>query len=284
MGAIMEVNDDYISINLHITQRCNMACIMCFSKYACGTELDEQGWRSCIDQIAQETSSINHRKINFVGGEPTLFGGLSRLLIHARQLNFTTAIVTNGRLVDGHFLDVNSKTLDWIGISVDSMTSQINAKLGRTDAGIAWGVEHYLDLANNIRQRGYKLKINTVVNAFNHKEDFNNFIEDACPERWKVFQYLSVIGQNEASSALKVQQADFQDFIQRHLRCRTMEVENAEDMKGSYIMIDPCGRPYGNRDGIVLYGKPISEAGLVPQLAGLGYTHERAASRGAFYF
>lgn len=280
----MEVNNDYISINLHITQRCNMACTMCFSKYACRAELDEQEWQSCIDQIDQETSTVKNRKINFVGGEPTLFKGLSGLLTHAKRLDFTTAIVTNGRLLDDHFLDVNSKTLDWIGISIDSMASQTNTKLGRTVAGTAWGVEQYLALAKKIRQHGYMLKINTVVNAFNHKEDFNNFIADACPERWKVFQYLSVIGQNESSVALKVQSADFEKFIQRHFRCRAMEVENAESMKGSYIMIDPCGRPYGNRNGTVVYGKPISEAGLIPQLEGLGYSHDRAAARGAFYF
>ena len=280
----MEVNNDYISINLHITQRCNMACTMCFSKYACGAELDEQGWISCLDQIAQETNAVNKRKINFVGGEPTLFSGLTRLLTHAKQLNFITAIVTNGRLVDDHFLDMNSKSIDWIGISIDSVASQTNAKLGRTVAGTAWGIEQYLDLANDIRQHGYKLKINTVVNAFNHEEDFNSFIADARPERWKVFQYLSVIGQNETSGALKVQQADFEDFIQRHLKCRAMEVESAEAMKGSYIMIDPCGRPYGNRSGEVIYGKPIFEAGLMPQLEGLGYSYDRAAARGAFYF
>lgn len=280
----MEVSNDYISINLHITQRCNMSCTMCFSKYSCRTELDEQGWRSCIDQIARETSTVNKRKINFVGGEPTLFDGLTRLLTHAKQLNFITALVTNGRLVDDHFLEVNGKALDWIGISVDSMMRHTNSKLGRMVAGTAWGIEQYLDLAINVRQHGYKLKINTVVSAFNHEENFNSFIADARPERWKVFQYLSVIGQNETSDALKVEQLDFEDFIQRHLRCKAMEVERAEAMKGSYIMIDPCGRPYGNRNGIVKYGKPIFKAGLMPQLEELGYSHDRAAARGAFYF
>jgi radical S-adenosyl methionine domain-containing protein 2 len=137
---------------------------------------------------------------------------------------------------------------------------------------------------NKIKAYGYCLKINTVVSTLNHGEDMKEFIAEAAPDRWKIFQCLIVKGQNDHAASLAVSHFLFEEFIQRHSGCHSMVVEDAESMKGSYIMIDPQGRPYGNAGGSVVYGKPVLEAGFIDQLTTLGYSQEKAVQRGADYF
>ena len=43
-----------------------------------------------------------------------------------------------------------------------------------------------------------KLKMNTVITNLNYKEDFSELIKIIQPRRWKIFQVLPIIGQNDA--------------------------------------------------------------------------------------
>ena len=54
-------------------------------------------------------------------------------------------------------------------------------------------------LIDLLKQRGIRLKINTVVSRSNCEEDLTGFIARARPERWKLLQVLPVGGQNDGS-------------------------------------------------------------------------------------
>lgn len=280
----MTESGKFISINLHLTEQCNMSCRTCFARYSRKPELGEKDWLKCLEIIDQETADIPKRKINFVGGEPTLLPYLSTLIKEAKHCGFVTGIVTNGHKINDAFLNQNSGSLDILGISVDSLDKSNNALLGRCCNGICWGEKEYFDLSRQIQCAGYCLKINTVVSALNLDNDFTNFIYEVAPDRWKVFQCLIIEGQNERVKPLLINDTDFKNFIDRHSSCKSLVVETTECMKGSYIMIDPLGRPYGNSKGHVAYGKTILEAGLIHQLKTLGYSENKAILRGADYF
>lgn len=74
------------------------------------------------------------------------------------------------------------------------------AALGRGTGGhVARSLAH----AREIRARGLRLKLNTVVTALNWREDMSEFVRQVQPERWKVFQVLPVGGQNDGAVELK---------------------------------------------------------------------------------
>ena len=276
--------DDFISINLHLTELCDMKCEVCFAKYPEGHRLRLDGWLECLHAIDRDTRSIGQRKINFAGGEPTLLPYLDTLIIEAKRLGFTTGIITNGRTVDDAFLERCTSSLDTIGISVDSVFPETNLLLGRHREGVAWGSDEYLELIKRVRACGYRLKVNTVVSALNRNEDFSGFIAEASPERWKVMQCLIVEGQNDSAARLAVSDLDYRAFLSRHEASRNLVTEDSEIMRGSYVMIDPRGLPYGNAGGIAPYGQPIRSSGLLAQLDCLGYSVEKARERGADFF
>lgn len=276
--------NDFISINLHLTERCDMSCRVCFARYGHGAELGADAWHRCMAVIDEETAAINRRKVNFVGGEPTLLPFLGDMIADAKGRGFTTGIVTNGRTIDERFLDGNAGALDVVGVSVDSASVETNGLLGRSVRGEAWGGGDYSRLARAIRSRGYYLKVNTVVSSLNCREDLSRFIADAEPDKWKVMQCLVVKGQNDRAASIGASDEEFSGFVSRHASIACMSVETAESMRGSYVMIDPRGRPYGNAEGKAAYGEPVWEAGLLSQLDGLGYSGARAMARGADRF
>ena len=57
----------------------------------------------------------------------------------------------------------------------------------------------YLAAIGDLRQCGARIKVNTVVTRSNLDEDLTEFIIEACPERWKLFQVLPVKGQNDGA-------------------------------------------------------------------------------------
>ena len=78
--------------------------------------------------------------------------------------------------------------------------------------------EEYRNLVTRVRERGYRLKINTVVTDANKDEDMTQFIQWAQPERWKFFQVLPIDGQNDDTLGnLTVTDEAFAHYVERNL-------------------------------------------------------------------
>ena len=100
-----------------------------------------------------------------------------------------------------------------------------------------------------------KIKINTVVNQYNHTEYLGDFINLVKPDKWKVFQALSI---NNSKNYCTKEQFDL--FLHKHekLNVKTFSETN-DEMTDSYIMIDPHGRFYQNTNSTYEYSKSILE-------------------------
>ncbi|AOW22060.1 hypothetical protein LPB138_08715 [Urechidicola croceus] len=236
-------------------------------------------------EVVKKIAAAGFEKITFAGGEPLLCKWLTNLIKTAKELGMTTMIVTNGSKLTEEFLKENKPYLDWIAVSIDSLEGENNIKIGRAITGKKpLSKEFYYDLINKIHQYGYGLKINTVVNKVNYKENLSAFIKSARPKRWKVLQVLPIVGQNEGKvDTFKITNKEFDHFIASHKNNKTLVPESNAVMKGSYVMVDPAGRFFDNASGKHNYSEPILKVGINKALKTMNYELDKFLTRGGIY-
>jgi len=145
-----------VAVNFHLWPKCNLRCTFCYAGFANARRVLAP---EDAERLVRELAAAGTDKITFVGGEPTLHPHLGQLTRVAADLGMTTCIVTNGaRLVA--VLDAAPGAVHWVGLSVDSGNEQTQAALGR---GTGDHVSNSIQIATEIRRRGIRLKLNTVV-------------------------------------------------------------------------------------------------------------------------
>ena len=278
------------TVNYHLWKPCNMSCGFCFATFL---DLPLQG----VTYLPQDdsirlitlTAEAGFLKINFAGGEPTLCRWLPDLIRHAKSLGLTTSVVTNGSRITETWLDDLAGCLDILAISVDSVDAESQRKIGRTVKGKSPMTEaDYLSIAESAKARGIRLKVNTVVNRHNVDEDFRSFIRAIAPERWKIFQVLPVVGQNNLrfdEFAIGREEFDHYLDLNRSVERDGIRVvpENNEAMTGSYLMIDPQVCFFDNTKGKHTYSSPILSVGAETALAEIRVYPDRFIDRGGLY-
>jgi radical S-adenosyl methionine domain-containing protein 2 len=236
-------------------------------------------------QVVKQLAAHGFEKITFAGGEPLLCPWLPVLIKEAKELGLTTMIVSNGSRITEQFLIDNRNYLDWIAVSIDSLVDATNLKIGRAIVGKkTLSLDYYKNLIERIKKHSYGLKINTVVNAHNHEENFTDFIIEANPKRWKVLQVLPIEQQNDFKvNEFIINHNQFQSFVTHHDSVSVMIPESNDAIKGSYVMVDPAGRYFDNSDGKHHYSKPILEVGAKEAIATMNYDNEKFVNRGGIY-
>ncbi len=272
----MPIMEDYTvkkhlpdTINLHFTPHCNARCKFCFAEYSeVNTPCSTGELKEIISRIA-EVPSDEARRVNFVGGEPTIHKDLPEMLSHARSVGLKTSMVTNGLSLLMHGIDPYVGKIDMIGLSIDSVDPEIIARTGRFHRGTGYipSERHWLTLAEQIHKAGIVLKINTVVNRLNVDAAMNGFIRSMTPKQWKLFQVTCVGGQNDASFAeWEISEDEFDAYGQRHCQLSAEGVqvvkESSDLMLNSYAIIGPNGCFVDNADGMHRYSQPILEVGV----------------------
>ena len=229
-------------VNLHYTNLCNYRCRFCHSHFQ-KTPLSFDDWKHIIDNIMD---GLAVERFNLAGGEPLAGEFIQDLIDYIAAKNVKCSIITNGSLLTGDFIKKNSRKLSMIGISIDGLDHRQNTLLGRVDKkGTDLSREHLENLADAIHKAEIKLKINTVVNAINYQDDFDQIIKSLAPERWKLLRMLHFDNANEAGKSLMVSDEAFNDFVSRHKHLHPI-VEDKNDIVNSYIVVTPEGRLINN--------------------------------------
>ena len=253
------------TINYHFTPACNMRCAFCFAGFRdCGKASLDQ-YKAVIRAIAGAPSSgAVSRRLNFVGGEPTVDPFLDELLFEAHACGLRTSVVSNGFNLIRKGLPESFKTLELLGLSIDSLDPTTNRRIGRTVGNNAISIGDWFRLFEQAGAMGLPLKINTTVTAFNADEVLSAFIEKAAPRRWKVFQGMVVDGQNgDGSDAWAIDRHTFERFVRRNsTRNITPLAEPETAMRGSYAMISPDDRFFDSTVGGHSYSDPIVKVGV----------------------
>ena len=270
-----------VAINYHLYKPCNLRCHFCFATFR-----DVQGQLSLADARAliERLWDAGAEKLNFAGGEPTLHPHIAELVRHAKAVGFVTSIVTNGARLDQLISGVGD-ALDWVALSVDSAREETQRLLGR---GKGTHVAQAVLLADRCRNQRIGLKLNTVITALNWQEDMSDFVRRFAPARWKVFQVLRVVGQNDGTvEPLLITAPQFESFVVRHAQLDAEGFapvpEDNDAMTDSYAMIDPLGRFFGNSGGVQSYSRPILDVGVRRGLAEIGYDDDKFEARGGLW-
>ncbi len=279
------------SVNFHLWQPCNMRCKFCYATF-------QDVKRSILPkghlpkeqaiEVVRHLAAHGFQKITFAGGEPTLCPWLPELIRTAKEAGMTTMIVTNGSRLTDDYLSNLRPHLDWVALSIDSLDEQTNRAIGRANTGrTPIAAEGYFALVDRVKAHSFRLKLNTVVNRLNWKEDLSAFIRYAKPQRWKLLQALPIIGQNDAHiDALTVTESQFEAFVQRHAALaditRIVPETNAQ-VRGSYVMVDPAGRFFDNAEGTHRYSLPILEVGTRIAIQQMGYDEGKFEERGGVW-
>ena len=279
---IEELKQIIPAMNFHLLQACNMRCGHCFaaSLQTRHLPLDE------ASEIVRLLSQAGFTKINFAGGEPTLYPELDNLIREAKESGMTTSIITNGTKITDIWLDAMSGYLDWVALSIDSANPDTHNRSGRATGGRPLTTDRYLEMCRSIRRHGMRLKINTVVTLYNHEEDMTGFIREAAPERWKIMQVLAVMGQNDRNAGLfEVTGGQFDAYVERNRSVEGIKVvpESNDLMTGSYVMVDPIGCFFDNTKGSHTYSRPILKVGVSSALQDVKTDPERFDMRGGNY-
>ncbi len=279
------------SVNFHLWEPCNMRCKFCFATFQDVKQsilpkghLPKEQCVALVEHIAK----AGFEKINFAGGEPTLCPWLPELIQKAKALGMTTSIVTNGSKLTDAYLTKLQGHLDWIAVSIDSLDETTNLVAGRAIIGKkVINEKFYVEMLQRIHALGFKLKINTVVNRTNFKQDMSEFVMNAMPARWKIFQVLPILGQNdEHIHDFVISDDDFKTFLSVNQKAATqvkMVPETNDQMKDSYVMIDPAGRFFSDGTGTHHYSKPILEVGVEVALTEVQMSYEKFVDRDGYY-
>jgi radical S-adenosyl methionine domain-containing protein 2 len=279
------------SVNFHLWQPCNMRCRFCYATFQdVKRSILPKGHlpkEQAID-VVRQLAAHGFQKITFAGGEPTLCPWLGDLIRTAKDAGLTTMVVTNGsRLGDAYLASIRPH-LDWVALSVDSVDAMTNQLIGRAEPGR--GVitaDGYTALVDRVKAHGFRLKVNTVVNRLNWKQDLSGFICHARPERWKVLQALPILGQNDGLiNELTVTETEFEGFVLRHRALadvtRIVPETNAQ-VRGSYVMVDPAGRFFDDVEGTHRYSLPILDVGTRIAMQQMGYDGKKFEERGGHW-
>lgn len=279
------------ALNYHVWQPCNMKCGYCFAEFA-GTvaklRQDKELLKQRALKVVQAAADAGVKKITFVGGEPTLCPWLAELLELSRRLGLVTMLVTNGSRIDAPWLEKHAGLLDWVAVSVDSLDKNTNSAIGRfVGRSLIPDDLYYRQLFARLSVSGIRIKINTVVSAFNWQENFSEFLAEVQPERWKVLQALHIRGENDnAFPHSSTSPEQFETFVQRHREVAlglTLAAEDNESMIGSYLMVDPLGRFFTNIGNVHKYSRPIWQCGWDAARNEIEVSRKKFLARGGLY-
>ena len=291
MKSMSSRNRD-LSVNYHLIKACNASCTYCFANFPNLTKhdrLSDADQERLIDLLVDNDVG----QINFAGGEPTLVPGLGALCERIKKRsrgNCAVSVVSNGwhlrELIEGW-----RQWTDWVALSLDSGDDQVHVSLGRTRKDVPY-TSHMLALGEVLRNHGVQVKCNTVVTKHNVDEDMSAVIRRLAPERWKLFQVLPVIGENDRTiNDLVITKGEFRAFVERHRPLRDEGVEIVPEdntlMTNSYLMISPDGRffwhtPRGESRGLE-DGNPILEVGWEEALRQVRFSKMKFLARGGMY-
>lgn len=268
--------------SFHIVKPCNMKCKFCYATFNDQKVLKQLPIEE-VFIILQKLKDAGLEKITFAGGEPMLYKNLYEAILFAKQIGLTTSIITNGSLLTEGILNEWSGKLDWIGLSIDSLDPNVNKEIGRTSKEGVLTYGDYFKLCRTIKTKGFKLKINTVVNRHNEDENLVDFIQKANPSRWKVLDTLRVEGQNEKQfESIKTSENGFSDYIERNQHS-SLVPENNYAMTGSYLLIDPQGRLFENTQGKHTYSEPLQDTNINKCLSQINLNRKTFVERGGIY-
>ncbi|KAG8681886.1 Radical S-adenosyl methionine domain-containing protein 2, partial [Ceratobasidium sp. 394] len=270
--------------------RCNYECSFCFhtSKNLFILPLDQakEGLRALVD--------AGMRKLNISGGEPflnpTYIGEVFKFCKTELKLE-STSVVNNGSKVTEKWLDEYGQYLDIMAISCDTFSVETDLAHGRAEKGKPTHIGRVFEVVRWCKERGIKVKLNSVITKYNYEEDMNESIAQLAPFRWKVFQVLLLEGENNGADNgalrdardLLITKDQFQSFLDRHKDQTCLVPEDNDAMRDSYLNLDEEMRFLDCSEGGKTPGRSILDVGVQQALQDAGFDDKMFVERGGIF-
>ncbi len=156
------------SCDLLISEKCNLKCLKChFWK----SDVDESVSPDKIREIIDSLARIGARpfEINFGGGEPLLFDGITDVIKYAAKKGLQPALSTNATLIDKRMAKkLASSGLNRLSISLDSLNENTHDKM----VGVKGAYKRLMKGLENLSfywKRG-DLNIHTLLSGINYSD------------------------------------------------------------------------------------------------------------------
>ncbi|KAF8577317.1 hypothetical protein K439DRAFT_1649119 [Ramaria rubella] len=215
------------------------------------------------------------KKLNISGGEPFLKPEfIGEIFFHfcKEELHLESCSIVNNDS------KVKEKWLDTYG----HFDAEVNIKLGRSEKnGTAKHVGHVFQVADWCKQRGIKLKINSVITKLNWEEDMNASIEELDPVRWKNTGTES--GSLRDARDLVITDEQFQAFLERHESKKSLLPEDNKAMQDSYLLLDKELRFLNCEGGTKRPGRSVLKVGVQEALKDTGFDNSAFLDRGGIF-
>jgi len=104
-------------IQIHPSLRCNLSCAHCYSSSGpmVRTELDVV----TVCEVISDAAAMGYQVVSISGGEPMMYGGLDKVLTHAKSLGLLTTVTTNGFSTGQERMSRLRELVDVLAISLD---------------------------------------------------------------------------------------------------------------------------------------------------------------------
>lgn len=159
---------------IELTNKCNLNCIHCYADSSpyneLETKLDYKYWKN----ILIDAYSLNCKNVQFIGGEPTIYPHLNKLIVDAKQIGYEfIEVYTNGTVLSDEHLrtfldnDVN------LAFSIYSADKEIHNKITKGKGSFTKTVKNIKRAKNsglNIRASIIEMKEN--LGTAKETEDF----------------------------------------------------------------------------------------------------------------
>lgn len=150
------------SAYIHVTQRCNLNCVGCYSLDASRNVLDDASTEQMKHAI-EELASLGCRTLFISGGEPFSRDDLPDLVCHAKDSGIdSVTVITNGTLHRKDILERLKPYVDKIAVSLDGYSSDAPAFIR--------GMQRFDDLMDFIRlaqEVGITIHLTPTIHAKN---------------------------------------------------------------------------------------------------------------------
>lgn len=106
-------------VQIHPTRRCNLRCLHCYS--SSGPEERGELPAALLVAAVEAAATEGYTMVSVSGGEPLLYRPLPEVLDAARGAGLTTAVTSNGMLLDERRLAMLAGRTDLLAISLDGV-------------------------------------------------------------------------------------------------------------------------------------------------------------------
>lgn len=231
------------SICWNITKECNDNCLFCYRDKN-SNDLDVADQRLIIDKIA----SLKIVKLTFAGGEPLLLPNILELIQYAKEKGIAVSLTTNGILLKDNVLDFCLKNLDWLTLSLDGVTEDVQINMSRNRNHVK-RIFDIFKAINSSPNTLCKIKINTLVSSVNKEfiTDIVDFIISNPIHRWKLFQFVPLRGTAKInSSQFFISDEDFYATVEKvrkkmGKKADLLSISDRNNIENAYFVIFPNG-------------------------------------------